>query len=130
MARYKIITLVDITRSDPDRTCKESKKIGQQSNFNSLVQAIGIRSNIEWDRDPEMLSGRLPNNLEGKATHWVWNIEVEREDVFLKGDDPVGLLVDDLNGVPIIPNLDNSVDLDPPIFSTKSNKINTWIYLI
>ncbi len=129
MARYKIVTLVDITRSNPDRSCKETKLLGQQANFNSLLQAIGIRSNVDWDRDPKFSDGRLPDSIGGKCNHWIWNFEVEREDVFLKGNDPVGLLIDDLNGVPIISNLDNSADLDPPIFSTKGDKINTWIYL-
>jgi hypothetical protein len=127
MPRYQIITLVDITRTNPARSETDKIKLAQQANFNSLLQAIGLRSNCEWVKDPVMQNGRLPSPLEGKAAHWCWTFDVERDEVFLKDNDPVGLLVDDLNGVPIISNLDNSVDIDPPIFSTKGDNINTWI---
>ena len=66
-------------------------------------------------------------SFRGQGCSLCWTFDVERDEVFLKDNDPVGLLVDDLNGVPIISNLDNSVDIDPPIFSTKGDNINTWI---
>jgi hypothetical protein len=46
---------------------------------------------------------------------------------FQKGADPVGLLTDDLSGVPVIDRLNNSVDIDPAVFATKGDNINTWI---
>ena len=52
MPRYKIITLVDITRTNPDRSERDQLKVSQQANFNSLIQAIGLRSNVDWERDP------------------------------------------------------------------------------
>jgi hypothetical protein len=105
-------------------------KLGQQANFNSLIQAIGIRSNVEWDRDPECHTGRLPDAIEGAATHWIWEFSVERDFVFRLDDDPVGLLLDDLQGVPVINRLNNSVDIMPSIFQTKGDHINIWISLI
>ena len=130
MARYKIITLVDITRTNPHRSETDKMKLSQQANFNSLLQAIGLRSNVDWDVDPKMNTGSLPGNLGGKANHWVWEFSSEREDVFKAGNDDVGLLVDDLNCVPIIPNLNDSVDLDPAAFITKGDKTNTWVSII
>ena len=130
MARYKIITLVDITRSNPSREEKDNTKLGQQANFNSLLQAIGLRSNIEWHRDPQKKTGRLPDPLEGKAEHWIWEFDVEREDVFLKNDDPVGHLIDDIDGVPIIPDLTNTVIIDPAVFKTSGRSCNIWFQLI
>lgn len=130
MARYQIITLVDVTRTNPARSETDSLKIAQQSNFNSLLQAIGLRSNVDWVRDPKMNTGRLPDNIEGKANHWIWEFDVEREDVFLKDNDPVGLLKDDLHGVPIIDNLLNTVELNPSAFQTKGDAINTWLSII
>ena len=128
MARYEIITLVDITRSNPNRSEINALKQGQQANFNSLVQAIGMRSNIDWTSDPKMHTGTLPDPFEGKANHWIWRFNTERERVFYKDDtDPVGLLLDDLNGVPIIDRLNNSVDINPSIFKTRGDKINTVI---
>jgi len=130
MARYKIITLVDITRSTPSRTETNKIKLGQQANFNTLLQTIGLRSNISWNRDPKQQSGTLPEPIDGRATYWVWAFESERDDVFKKDSDPVGLLKDDLTGVPVIDGLNNSVGIDPACFITKGNRQNIWIYEI
>lgn len=127
--RYQIITLVDITRSNANRSETDRVLVGQQANFNSLIQAIGMRSNIEWVQDPQRHSGRIPNQ-DGKAVHWIWEFDVEREHVFRKDDDPVGHLIDDLNNVPIVSDLTNSADLTPPAFQTRGDNINTWLSLI
>ena len=121
---------MDITRSRPSRTESDRIKIGQQANFNSLLQAIGLRSNIEWDSDPVECSGRLPEDIEGKAVHWMWEFSSERDQVFQKDLDPVGLLLDDLHGIPVVTGLNNSAELIPPTFQTKGNNQNTWVYLI
>lgn len=130
MARYKIITLIDITRADPDKKETDKIKISQQANFNSLIQAIGLRSNVTWNRDPVKESGRLPDPVNGKATHWIWEFDAEREDVFLKDTDPCGLLKDDLHGVPVINLLENSTDIDPAAFQTRNGNQNTWVSII
>jgi len=128
MARYEITTLVDITKSNPNRSETNTLKQGQQANFNSLIQAIGLRSNLTWNSDPTMNTGILPEPFDGKAAYWVWSFATERERVFFKDDtDPVGLLLDDLNGVPIIDQLNNTVDLNPAIFKTRGNNINTYV---
>lgn len=128
MARYQIITLVDITRSNPDRSETDKLKVGQQANFNSLIQAIGLRANVEWEIDPKMQDGRLPHPRSGKANHWAWEFTTERDYLFQKDDDPVGLLLDDLDGVPIVDQLNNSMDINPAVFQTQGEKTNTWIY--
>lgn len=130
MARYKIITLVDITRTNPTRAETDKLKLNQQANFNSLVQAIGLRSNVEWNHDPKLFTGALPDDIDGKANHWIWEVDVEREDVFLLDGNPVGLLVNDLHGVPVIDDLTNSVEITPAAFQTKGKNQNTWAYII
>ncbi len=128
MKKYKIITLVDITRSEITRSETDRIKIGQQANFNSLVQGIGMRSNVEWTSDPKVTDGRLPNGIEGRSRFWTWNFYCEREEVFTKEDDPVGLLKDDLNGIPIVDRLNNTADLTPACFITQGEAVNTWVY--
>lgn len=130
MARYKLITLIDITRTNPARSETDMLKIQQQANFNSLIQAIGLRSNVTWTWDPKVETGSLPNPFDGKANHWVWEFDAEREDVFLVNGNPVGLLINDLNGVPIISGLTESIDLDPAAFQTKGDNFNTWVTII
>lgn len=130
MQHFKIVSLVDITRSNPSRVETDKIKLGQQANFNSLIQAIGLRSNVEWDQDPEQHSGRLPTPIDGAATYWIWQFSVERDNVFQKTNNPAGLLLDDLEGVPVVNLLNNSADITPSIFQTKGQHINIWISLI
>ena len=129
MPRYQIVTLVDITRTMPSRSETDQKKIAQQANFNSLVQAIGMRSNVTWDRDPIAEMGRVADqNI--KAMHWRLEFFVEREQVFLKDQDAVGLLKTDLDGVPVIVGLNDSADINPACFFSQGDKINIWIHEI
>jgi len=53
MARYQVITLVDITRTHASRYETDKIKLGQQANFNALQQAIGLRSNFVFIADPQ-----------------------------------------------------------------------------
>jgi hypothetical protein len=130
MARYQVITLVDITRTHASRYETDKIKLGQQANFNALQQAIGLRSNFSFLSDPNQQSGQLPRDLEGRATYWTWNFDTERDSVFLKEDNPVGLLIDDINGVPITNQLNNSVDIDPAAFISRGDRANIWVYEI
>lgn len=129
MKKYKIITLVDVTRSKATRTETDKIKIGQQSNFNSLIQAIGLRSNVEWTSDPKVSEGRLPDG-NGKSKYWTWVFYSEREGLWNKDGDPVGLLKDDINKVPILNNLTNDIEIVPACFITIGDNLNTWVYEI
>jgi len=126
MPVYRIISLVDITRTNPNRSETDSLKTSQQANFNSLVQAIGLRSNIEWNVDPVRTIGALPEPFEGHGAYWTWEFIVEREEVFLNSQGPVGLLIEDLNHVPIISGLDETIDINPCVFETQGSRMNLW----
>ena len=128
MARFQIITLVDITQTNPHRSETDQHLLSQQANFHSLIQAIGLRANVVWLSRPKERNGALPRGLDGKAAYWTWTFDVERDDVFLRDGDSVALLVDDLNGVPVIPKLNNSVDLDPACFISKGETANIWVF--
>ena len=130
MARFQIITLVDITQTNPHRSETDQHLLSQQANFNSLIQAIGLRSNVLWVHSPKERNGALPRDIDGKAVYWTWTFDVERDDVFLRDGNSVALLIDDLYGVPVISNLNNSVDLDPACFISKGEKTNIWVFEI
>jgi hypothetical protein len=130
MPRYQIVTLVDITRSQAHRSGTDRIKVSQQANFNSLVQAIGIRANPTWHQDPTMHSGRLPEPMTGKCRHWIWQFDIEQDQVYVKDGDPVKLLIEDLNNVPVIPDLLNDSDIHPAAFQTIGDRSNTWIEII
>jgi hypothetical protein len=130
MARYKITTLIDITRTNPDRSETDKLKLSQQANFNSLIQAIGLRANPEWLVDPKMVIGQLPDPFNGKAAYWSWEFDSDRDDVFLEDNNPVGLLIKDLHGVPVIPDLANTTDITPAAFQTANGNTNTYVEII
>ena len=120
MPRYAIKTTIDITRSNPNRDDPDPIRHAQQSNFNTLLQGIGMRSNVEWDHDPERIE-------EDETAYWIWEFDVERDEVFLEGDDPTGLLKKDLHGIPIIKNLTETKIINKPVFVTQGQHTNIWI---
>jgi hypothetical protein len=120
MPRYKIKTTVDITRSNPSREDTNSVRNGQQLNFNTLLQGIGMRANVEWDNDPQLVEYQ-------DTKEWFWEFETEQVDVFATKDDPVGLIKQDLQGIPVIRNLTETVALEKPIFITSGDNQNIWI---
>lgn len=120
MPRYKIKTTVDITRSNPGREDTNSVRNGQQLNFNTLLQGIGMRANVEWDNDPQPVEYQ-------DTKEWFWEFETEQVDVFATKDDPVGLIKQDLQGIPVIRNLTETVALEKPIFITSGDNQNIWI---
>jgi len=127
MPMYQIISLVDITRSNPARDETDVSILSQQANFNSLIQAIGLRSNIEWEIDPVKYVGALPYPFEGKGAYWKWSFRVERADVFLHDNDSVALLKQDLQNVPIITGLDETIDINPSVFQTVKSDVNLFV---
>lgn len=130
MSHYRIITLVDITKSNARRGDSDRLKLGQQSNFDTLVQTINLRANISWDRDPAKDLGTLPDPFRGKAAYWIWDFYTERQDLFLEEGDPVRLLIKDLHGVPVVAGLEETVDLSPAIFHLQGDQKNTHIEII
>ena len=120
MPRYKIKTTVDITRSNPSREDTNSVRNGQQLNFNTLLQGIGMRANVEWDNDPQPVEYQ-------DTKEWFWEFETEQVDVFATKDDPVGLIKQDLQGIPVIRNLTETATLEKPIFITSGDNQNIWI---
>ena len=75
-----------------------------QKNFEILFQAIGLRSVPSIMNDPEPVSSLADAGaptLTGEG--FVWKFASDRENIFkdYANDDPVGLLVEDLNGLVI-----------------------------
>jgi hypothetical protein len=130
MSRYRIVTLIDITKSNARRGDSDKVKQGQQANFNTLLQTINLRANISWDQDPVKDEGTLPDPFEGRAAFWIWEFITEREDLFLEDDDPVSLLKKDLNGVPVVSGLEETIDLTPAIFDLGKTNQNTFVQII
>jgi pullulanase/glycogen debranching enzyme len=126
MIRIQVRTLFDITATGITGRYNNSQKLSavewnkarnQQRNLETLIQVIALRTQI--------MSNTMPN--ENKK---IWEFEFESEsNVWDDGTDPVGVLKADSDGVPMILELDNSLDI-APILVTAGPTQNIWFELI
>lgn len=71
-----------------------------QKNFEILVQSVGLRAMPVIMNEPKAvaeLADEGATTVTGEG--FVWRFASDRQDIFLKGSDPVGLLIDELNGI-------------------------------
>lgn len=122
---YKLYTLVDITNTKQYQNSAENRPArSQQQNFDTVIQTIGMRANIEYTKPPKVelanpkqygLAGTNPSNI------WTFEWHTEREFLFLDGDDHVGYLKELFNLVPYIANLTETDPKEPAIFLPGKN---------
>lgn len=118
MERFRILTLVDITRTQVFKEYINPLKKKQQDNFNTLHQTLEMRAIIFSDKDPE----RQIIEWDGKKQlTWVWEFWTERDDIFLKEGDPAYLIRTDLEYVPFINNCEETAKFKKCFFSVPLN---------
>jgi len=128
-------TLVDITETGVQRSRDSNRaEYHQQQNLNVLLQTCGLRTQV---MDPIVIQhnraelSRLNfHEFFGVGEHEIWSARflIETPDVWLKGTDPLGLLKDDVHGVAITSDLDNTVEFPVDIFDTLDN-VNTYFII-
>jgi len=126
--RYKLYTLVDITHTDQYKATpgKESLRWKEQ-NFNTVIQTIGLRSNISYYNSPEAVEvrGRIVGfDTDDIIRVWRFDFETDRDDLFLKDVDSVGFLKEDFNLVPYIKGLDELMEQEYAVFVTEGQGKN------
>lgn len=119
--QYLLYTLVDISNSGKYHHVLSNTEKLKEQNFNTVLQTIGLRSNISTHNHPAQIE--IKGSLIGFTTDdiirvWRFDFETERDDVFDKDNDPVGALKDDFNLVPYIPGLDELMEQKYSVFST------------
>jgi|SRR6056297_49918 len=129
----EILTLVDITNTGITRVRdNNTKEYHQQQNLNVLLQTISLRTqplepvvkiypSLAAVSDLNRLFGFGNMFPDDHARIWSLHFYVESEDVWRDGDDPLGLLKQDIHGVAITSDLDNTVDFPVNIFDTQIN---------
>lgn len=119
---YKLYTLVDITNTGQHRVEHGKEELHwKEQNFQTVLQTIGIRSNISYKHKPFVteVNGRLIGFETDEIIRvWRFDFETERDNTFNKNDDPVGLLKDDFNLVPYISGLDELLEQNYAVFNT------------
>ena len=122
---YKLYTLVDITNTKQYQNSAENRQArSQQQNFDTVIQTIGMRANVDYTKSPEVTID-LPKkyNLDGAVLSNIWIFEwrVEREFLFLDDTDDVGYLKQLFNLVPYISGLTETTVSSKPIFIPGKN---------
>jgi hypothetical protein len=123
--RYKIYTLVDITKTSQYRNepGRELARL-QQQNFDTVIQTIGMRANLSYLNPPKVkIDVPEKYNMIGDelSNIWVFDWEVDKEDLFLYDDDDLYRLKEDFDLVPYISGLTETVKKEPAIFRPGEN---------
>jgi hypothetical protein len=114
--RFRIKTLFDITETRA-RKGDDSFKVKQQQNFLSVLNTIGLRVNPTYIKEPSVETITLKgfgSDYKGKHSVWIYDFEVDYE-----GAMSIELLENDLDLVPIITGLDETVTFDVPVVRTR-----------
>jgi hypothetical protein len=118
--RYKIYTLVDITRTGQYRN-ESGRELArhQQQNFDTVLQTIGMRANLNFVAPPSVKIAKPKDyGLDGDdlANIWIFEWEVDREELFSHMGDDLYRLYEDFELVPYISGLTETVKYQPAIF--------------
>jgi hypothetical protein len=124
MGSIEITTLIDITNTNVTRANQGTLlEYDQYRNWTTLLQCIGLRCIISYDNNPisdiQDIKG-LGFGSAYKGKHKIWNFvfRPDREGLFNDGNSPIGLLLEDLNNVPIIGKLTETINIDRSVFNT------------
>ena len=149
--KYQIKTLIDISatgiiseyRSDvPMPFVDDLKNIindretwsisrNEQRNWETLVQCISLRA------QPIMLGESAVENIsvasldfgyKGKQNVWTFDFGFETADIFTDSGDPVKLLIEQLDVIPILTGLKETAELTTNTIVTTGLKVNTLCY--
>ncbi len=97
----------------------------QQRNWETILQCIGLKTQAINVVEPRLIG-------EDGVNAWQFTFGIEHEGIFDDGNDPLGLLKQDVHGVPMIVGLDETYQegfLMPYMLSTGDNA-NIYFKLI
>lgn len=134
MEVIEIKTLIDITNTNVRRINQGTQlELDQFRNWTTLLQCIGLRSIIDYDRDPiadlkDIDKLHFGKNYTGEQRLWTFYFRPDRADAFSKNSDPLFLLKEDLNQIPVILNLTETINTERAVFDlTDPNLRNTVV---
>jgi hypothetical protein len=121
----EIQTLIDITNTRVVRPNQGSQiEHSQYKNFTTLKQCAEIRSNISFAYEPQCelrdISGmEFGTEYQGVHAVWTFRFSPDRSGVYSTEKSSVGCLIDDLDQVPVIKNLRETVNIEKATFELK-----------
>lgn len=137
MEIIEIQTLVDITNTKAIRPSHGTQTaIDQNRNFITLMQCIELRSIVSYDTRPvsdkvDIKSMGFGSAFKGKNLVWTFRFAPDRSGVYEEiAGDGVGNLINDLHQVPVIKNLNETINIDKAIFNCKDSQYKNIIIKI
>ena len=125
MQYFRILTLVDITRTNVYKDSVDPFAKRQQDNFQTLHQTLEMRGIVFTEFDPmmEMMDWSKYGYGKKEAT-WIWEISTERDDLYLIDGDPVGGMRLDVEYIPFVDGCTETAHFKQCVFSSKIKPIN------
>ena len=125
--RFKLITLIDITRTDARRG-NDVYEQNQQQNYLTALQTISLRANPIIGSYPSMKHTSVDKLGFGeifRGKQRVWQLVFS----FESDSHAVEWLREDFDIVPIITNLDESIKTDARVFVTGGSPVRNTIFV-
>ena len=119
-------TLIDITDTKVVRLNQGTQlEHDQYRNFVTLKQCVEIRSIISYDTGPVMEVKDIKDigfgtKYKGKHAVWTFRFSPDRTGVYSDNGNDVYALLEDVNGVPIIQKLKETINIEQAIFELQN----------
>jgi hypothetical protein len=133
MEVIEIKTLVDITNTDVRRINQGTQQeLDQFRNWTTLLQCIGLRAIINYDRNPTSEINDIKNlgfgeEFTGKHRIWTFQFRPDRNDAFALEHDQIALLRNDLDMVPMLLKLTETINTLQAVFSLFDKKYTNTV---
>ena len=129
MDKFRLTTLVDITETGARRG-EDPLAYRQQQNFLTVLQTIGLRTNIEYTSGPKVITAdpkekSLGSDYKGEQTIWQFEFTSPAPDSLT-----LDMLNNDFNLIPIITDLAETVKFKNSVFITQKPKISNTNFVL
>jgi hypothetical protein len=136
METIEIKTLIDISNTEVRRPNQGTQKqYDQYRNWITLNQCIEMRSIITYDTNPiseiaDIKGLGFGKEYKGKHRIWTWKFSPDRTTAFSDETGGVQLLLNDLDQVPIIKNLLETINIGTTVFDLKNENFKNTVLKI
>ncbi len=128
----QVYTLIDITETKSYRSA-DQKLNHQQANFMTFLQTLMLTMNFFYDKAPSLIEcdekklKELGFGSDYKGSHAVWCLEARVDEGRQIPD--VESLQNDFDLVPVIPGLDETIEINNNVFRAKDNKAKNITFI-
>jgi hypothetical protein len=125
MQIIELKTLIDVTETKVARPNQGSPmEFNQHRNFTTLKQCVELRSIISYDASPlveevEVKDLGFGTKFKGKHKVWTFRFVPDRSGAYVLNNSETGSLIEDINQVPVIQNLNETINMDKALFELK-----------